>query len=236
LGLSVAATPSVTRAQQPAPGAPAPAAPPSGDRAQEAKQRYETGMAHFQLEEWDAAIEEWQNGFRAKPVPQFLYNIAQAYRLSKRYDKALSYYQKYLRMDPKAPNKAEVDRHVTQLTALIEQEKKTQVAPPVMPIAVKPKAEPGATQPKPGEPGAPTEPGTNPQPPPVAVTPQPPAQAPPIVEVKKEPEKPTPITKKKWFWPVVGAGAAVVVAVVVIGVVVGTSSSDNTRVLPLARF
>src|SRR6476620_10475240 len=89
------------------------------DRAAQAKQHYESGMARFQLEEWDAAIDEWQAGFRIKPVPQFLYNIAQAYRLSKRWEKAISFYQKYLRMDPKAPNRPEVERHIAQLNKLV---------------------------------------------------------------------------------------------------------------------
>src|SRR5262245_1593718 len=87
-----------------------PAAAQEDARAALAKRSYETGMAHFQLEEWDQAIASWEEGFRAKPVPQFLYNIAQAYRLSKRYEKALTFYRKYLRMDARAPNREEVER------------------------------------------------------------------------------------------------------------------------------
>src|SRR3954471_8838053 len=101
----------VARAQQPV-----------DERASLAQRHYENGMGHFQLEEWDKAIDEWKEGFRIKPVSQFLYNIAQAYRLSKRPEPALSFYQKYLRMDPKAANKAEVDRHVASLTRLIDQQ------------------------------------------------------------------------------------------------------------------
>ena len=75
-----------------------PALAAKDERAVLAKRHYETGMAHYQLEEWDQAVAEWETGFRTKPAPQFLYNIAQAYRLSKRPDKALNFYQKYLRM------------------------------------------------------------------------------------------------------------------------------------------
>ena len=39
-----------------------PAPPPADPRASEAKQHYENGMAHFNLEEWEAAIEEWKAG------------------------------------------------------------------------------------------------------------------------------------------------------------------------------
>src|SRR6476620_9664076 len=100
------------------------------DRAAQAKQHYESGMARFQLGEWDAAIAECQAGFRIKPVPQFLYNIAQAYRLSKRWEKSLNFYQKYLRMEPKAPNRADVERHIAQLNKLIAEQGRTATAPP----------------------------------------------------------------------------------------------------------
>jgi tetratricopeptide (TPR) repeat protein len=197
------------------------AQPATDERAVQAKQYYENGMAHFQLEEWDQAIEEWQKGFRAKPVAQFLYNIAQAYRLSKRPERALSFYQKYLRMDPKAPNRAEVERHITSLNALLQQEKKTTTSPPVQPMPVKP-AEPAeeVAAPKPAEPPRPVEP--------------PPVTPAPAALVARAPEKP-PITKRIWFWPTVAGGAAVVIAVVVVAAVVG-SGGDNTKVLPLARF
>src|SRR5438105_13617435 len=100
-----------------------PAPPPADPRASEAKQHYENGMAHFNLEEWEAAIEEWKAGYRAKPVAQFLYNIAQAYRLSKHSEEALSFYQRYLRDDPQAPNPAEVEGHIGELSRLIQQDR-----------------------------------------------------------------------------------------------------------------
>jgi tetratricopeptide (TPR) repeat protein len=193
------------------------------DRAAQAKQHYETGMAHFQLEEWDKAIEEWEAGFRAKPVPQFLYNIAQAYRLSKRPEKALAFYQKYLHMDPKAPNKAEVDRHIASLTKVVAEQQKTASAPPTEPM------------PKPAE-TTPVKP-----PPAVVVTPPAASTAAPAPEAThadltaSAPQK-TPITKKAWFWGVIAGVGVVVVAGVVVGVVLGTSSGDSTKILPVVRF
>jgi hypothetical protein len=208
-----------------------PAAPPD-PRAAEAKQRYENGMAHFNLEEWDAAIEEWKSGYRAKPVAQFLYNIAQAYRLSKHYEDALNYYQRYLRADPKAPNRVEVEGHIGKLTTLLQQEKRTATAPPVAPIAVRPKGSEGTP------PGTEVQPSPAPQ---VAVTPPPPTTTTTTTTttaVEKEPEK-VPVTKKKWFWPVIGTVIGVVVVGAVVGGAVAATSGgggDNTQVLPLARF
>jgi hypothetical protein len=188
-------------------------------------------MAHFNLEEWEAAIDEWKAGYRSKPVPQFLYNIAQAYRLSKHYDEALSFYQRYLRADPKAVNRLEVEGHITKLTAVLAQEKKLQTAPPTLPIAVKPKGAEGT---------APITTTTNPEASPapqVAVVPSPHPTTTTTTVVQKEPET-QPITKKKWFWPTMGAVIGVVVIAVVVGAAVGATSSggDKTPVLPLARF
>jgi hypothetical protein len=209
-----------------------PGTPPTAPepRAAEAKQRYENGMAHFNLEEWDKAIDEWKAGYRAKPVPQFLYNIAQAYRLSKHYEESLSFYQRYLRAEPKAPNMKEVEGHISKLTNLLAQEKKTQSAPPILTMAVKPKGAegtPGTTsiEPSPAPVVAPAAPTT-----PTTTT---------VTTVQKEPDRPTPVTKKKWFWPVIGVVAGVVVVAVVVGAAVGATSGgdvDNTKVLPLARF
>ena len=91
-------------------------------------------MAHFRLDEYDAAVKEWEAGFRARPSPQFLYNIAQAYRLSKQYDKALSFYKKYLYMQPDAPNRAEVENHIAVLTKLVSDQQAVATSPPVQPL------------------------------------------------------------------------------------------------------
>src|SRR5262245_55059676 len=100
------------------------------DTSAQARQLYEQGMAHFQLEEYDAAIGKWEQGFRLRPVPEFLYNIAQAHRLAKRSDKALSFYQKYLRQTPRAPNRAEVERLIAQLKVAVAAQQKATEQPP----------------------------------------------------------------------------------------------------------
>ena len=85
------------------------------DHTKDAAAKYESGMAHYHLGEWDAAIDDWQAGFRARPLPEFLYNIAQAYRLSKRPEKALQFYQSFLSMSPDAPNAESVRQHIAAL-------------------------------------------------------------------------------------------------------------------------
>jgi tetratricopeptide (TPR) repeat protein len=222
------------------------------DDAAAARQHYDRGMGHFQLEEWDAAIDEWKEGFRIKPVGEFLYNIAQAYRLSKRNEQAVSFYQKYLRVDPKASNRGEVEKHITQLNKLIEAQKQAQSAPPIQPLPNDVKAErtrpqppvvattaTDATRPRPID-HMPTE--TRPQPPP-DTTPPPtttivvaPVTPPPTTTLVATPPPPPaqPIYKKGWFWGVVGGAVVVIVGAAVAGAVL--AGGDSTKTLPAARF
>jgi iron complex outermembrane receptor protein len=201
------------------------------DRAAQARTHYEQGMAHFQLEEWDLAINEWQDGFRIKPVPQFLYNIAQAYRLSKRPEKALSFYKKYLNMEPKAENRVEVERHIKTLQKLVDEQAKTATLPPTQPMET---GKPNEHPTRPAETTPPPKPQETAPAPAPAATPAPePTPAPAAVVEKTPPPKKTPITKKGWFWGVIAGVAVVVVAGVVVGVVL---SGDSTKTLPAVKF
>ena len=154
-------------------------------------------MAHFNLEEWDQAIVEFEAGYRAKPVPEFLYNLGQAYRLSKRPEKALGFYRRFLYTLPAdAPNRVEVERQIASCEHDIEARKGS-------PSAASSTATGGAT----------------------------PATAPRLVATAPHE---TPLTKRRWFWGVVGGAAVVVVGAVVIGAVVGTRAGQQQ--LPGVRF
>jgi tetratricopeptide (TPR) repeat protein len=188
------------------------AAAPSVARADDsatAHDAYDKGMAHFHLEEYDAAIEEWERGFRAKPAPEFLYNIAQAYRLSKRPEKALSFYQKYLRVAPEAKNRDEVERQMKTQQEVIDKQKSAAEAPPQ------------GTLPTPAPP-----PTSAPQ-----TTPQTTSGRADLVAQPAE----RPVYKKGWFWGVIGGAAVVVAGGIVLGVVLGTRGS-NVQTLPAASL
>ncbi|MCU1282243.1 MAG: hypothetical protein JWM53_5789, partial [bacterium] len=177
-----------------------------------ARDAYDKGMAHYHLEEYDPAIEEWERGFRAKPAPEFLYNIAQAYRLSKRPEKALSFYQKYLRVNPEAKNRDEVERHMATLRDIVEKQKSSAESPPQTTLPT-----PATTTPAPA---ATTNPSTA-------------ATTTTRGDLVAQPEQ-RPVYKKAWFWGVIGGVAAVAVAGVVVGVVYGTRS--NVQSLQDASF
>jgi tetratricopeptide (TPR) repeat protein len=181
-----------------------PAAARAQDDSTVARDAYAKGMAHYHLEEYDAAVEEWERGFRAKPAPEFLYNIAQAYRLSKRPDKALSFYQKYLRLAPDARNRDEVEKHIASLKAVVDQQGASAQSPAPQSQTQPPVAQPSLQSPTP----------TSPQSSPSAAT----GSGADLVARPAD----RPVYRKPWFWGVMGGVAAVVVAGVVVGVVVGT--------------
>jgi len=188
------------------------------ERVPEAQRHFEAGMAHFHLEEYDPAIDEWEKGYRIKPAPQFLYNIAQAYRLSRRPEKALTFYQKYLRLDPKARNRAECERHIAALTPIVEQQRRASEQPSTQPL---------------------TSMDSSPQPPPTgstSATPPPTQPAPAGTDLTAS-ARPAdkPVYKKGWFWGVVAGGAVVVAGAVTLGVVLGSGGSHENS-LPPARF
>jgi tetratricopeptide (TPR) repeat protein len=211
------------------------------DDAAEARTLYDRGMAHFRLEEYDQAIDKWQQGFRLRPVPEFLYNIAQAYRLSKRNEKARSFYKKYLDMDPNAPNKAQVLKHIASLDKAIEAEQRASNAPPSDAL---PRSNSGPMRgPANASPPPPTsvEPASPPPPPPLATT-TPAVESTPAVAsdntltaTAPAPRDRRPVYRKPWFWGVVGGAVVVVGVAVVVGVVVGTGGSSRDTI-PAARF
>jgi tetratricopeptide (TPR) repeat protein len=204
------------------------AVPAGADEGDEVRARalYEKGMSHFQLDEFDAAITLWLEAYRFKPVPELLYNIAQAHRLKS--ERALAFYRKYLALNPRAANRAEVERHIEALERLLSEDPPKLPATTVVPKATAAPPKPVATPPKPIAP------------PPVKLAPttvqpsRPALSAQVLVEPEAERSRPDKsVFKKPWLWATVGT-VAVVVAVGV-GLGVGLKSSDSTASFGIAR-
>jgi tetratricopeptide (TPR) repeat protein len=179
---------------------PAAMAVASDDRPVQAQLRYESGMAHFNLQEWDAAIADWQEGYRIKPVPEFLFNIAQAYRKSDRPDKALFFYERYLSLAPNGPDRADVERQAAAMRTRIAERREAPHSPAPAPTEAQ-------------------------KPPAVA----PPLNAAPTVDASPSRTTLTaapsvrkkPVYKKAWFWGTLGTVAVVAAGGVVLGVMLG---------------
>jgi iron complex outermembrane recepter protein len=146
----------------------------------EARRHYDAGMAHFNLREYELAIEEFQAGYRLRPDPVFLYNVAQAYRLLEDSRQALYFYRAYLRNSPEAANRQEVEERI----AIIEKvQQERQLA-----AAAAPAPAPAATAVRDAAPPAPVTAS---------------ASKPSLRQDLK-----TPVYRRWWFWTVIGVGAA----------------------------
>ena len=211
----------------------------------EAKAHYDQGTVHFNLDEWPQAIQEFRAAYRLFPDAIFLYNIAQCHRKMGDAPEALSFYKKYLRERPDAPNRAEVEKRIDELEATQAAQAKSREAPPAgltppsLPAPTPAAAAPSGPTPAPAPGPAPTEPvaapPAQPTPPPVLGNAAPPVPAradfaPPGADVTTS----TPaqgeaasgsILRKWWFWT--GVGVVVAAAVVVTAVELSQSSSPG---------
>jgi len=181
----------------------------AADDSAEAKRLFMSGTKHFDLAEYDLALNDFKEGFRRKDDPVFLYNIAQCYRLLKGHEEdSLKFFQTYLRRLPTARNREEVERKIANLQQVMAAQDRARSVPPSSTI-------------RPGEP--------TPDSPPVAVL----APAPtPAVTIVVAPPPPRPLYKRWWLWTAVGG---VVVVGLGVGLGVGLSQYNGTT-FPKAVF
>ncbi len=127
----------------------------------QARQLFRQAEVHFGLREFDRALELYSEAYRLKPLPGFLFNIAQCHRFSERHEDAAFSYRMYLQRAPEAGNRAEVEDLVRQMEAAAQ--RKT----PDEPVAPRPGTEfvlpppapaPAVTAPAPVAPSSSDEP------------------------------------------------------------------------------
>lgn len=94
----------------------APRSAAAEDAATKAAKRYFTkGEKLFALGRFDEALEQYEKAFESKPLPGFLFNIAQCHRNLGNIDQAIFSYRKYLRESPDAENREAVERQIEEL-------------------------------------------------------------------------------------------------------------------------
>ena len=183
-------------------GARAAHAAPDESQLAVAKQHYAAATKFYDLAEYEGALREFKEAYRAVEDPAFLFNIAQCHRKLGHAQDAITFYKNYLRRAPHAANKAEVERRIAEL-----ERAPTTAAPPA------------------DEPPAPVSPLVLDVPAPAPAKDRPadvtlvaaPSPTPaPVAE--------TPFYKRGWFWIATGAVVAGVAATVI---VLGTRSETT---------
>ena len=90
------------------------------ERDRKAKDLYEQGNTHYDLAEYDQAIELFKQAYALSHRPTLLYNIAQAYRLKNDCEQALQVYKNYLRVDPNSPFRAKVETRIAEMETCVK--------------------------------------------------------------------------------------------------------------------
>ena len=85
------------------------------DATRRARTHFVRGEKLFALGRVEAALDEYELAFEAKPLPDFLFNIGQCHRNLGDYESAIFSYRKYLKLAPDARNREAVEKLIARL-------------------------------------------------------------------------------------------------------------------------
>ena len=96
---------------------------PSPDQQKKAEEAFTKGNTAYNLGRFDEAVDQFTKAYEAWPLPDFLYNIAQSYRLAGNCKQAVYFYKRFRSLKEKdtasplsAKKKEEVDKFVRELS------------------------------------------------------------------------------------------------------------------------
>ena len=75
----------------------------------QAKEAYQRGAQAYAKHQYSAAASAFEEGYRLKPHPAFLFNLALSHRAMGQPQQAIGYYERYLEMLPNAPDRPQVE-------------------------------------------------------------------------------------------------------------------------------
>lgn len=154
-----------------------------------AKDAYQRGAQAYAKHQYPTAAAAFEEGYKLKPHPAFLFNLALTYRALDKPQQAIGYYERYLEMLPDAPDRGQVETAIAdekRKLASLDKDRDKEKATPAPASAAQGTALPEAAV-------ATTVPATG-------------------TGRDSGSSERTPIYRKWWFWAATG-GAAVVAAV-----------------------
>jgi tetratricopeptide (TPR) repeat protein len=91
------------------------------DAQDDSRALYEEGSRAYKAGDYPRAIEKFLAAYDLSHAPAILFNIAQAYRLAGRCDRALEYYRRSLDEEPAAANRDEVEERIAEMQACADE-------------------------------------------------------------------------------------------------------------------
>ena len=180
-------------------------AAPEDPRA-EAKREVERAEVQYKLGRFDEALEGYSRAYELVNAPGLLFNIGQCHKNLKSYERAIFFFQEYLREAKRPERRALANELIAEARAQLEKQR---------------------LEPAPAADSPPAPPSPPPVPawrePPVADQGDTSAKAPGAVLQNTAPAPEAPLTQKWWFWTAIGAGAVAVVT----GIVLLSGSGDT---------
>ena len=89
-----------------------------------AKEHFQKGTQAYDLQHWEEAAQEYETAYQIKPDPALLFNIGQAHRQAKHWDRADLAFRSYLRNAPRSANRARVEQMIEEVRAAAAEEKR----------------------------------------------------------------------------------------------------------------
>jgi tetratricopeptide (TPR) repeat protein len=80
-----------------------------------ARRHFSKGKKLFALGRFEEALGHYEKAYEAKPIPAFMFNIAQCHRNLGHLDEAIFSYRRYLTEQPDAEDRAEVEQQIDEL-------------------------------------------------------------------------------------------------------------------------
>ncbi len=96
--------------------------PQDSEAASQAREHARQARVHYQLGRFERALEEYAAAYELDPVPALLYNMGQCHRQLDNYERAIFFYEGYLRGNPDAQNRSLVEDLITECRMAFEQE------------------------------------------------------------------------------------------------------------------
>jgi hypothetical protein len=97
-------------------------APPGVDDEKESRRLFQKAELGFNLGKFEEALADYQAAYQAKPLPGFLFNIAQCYRNLTDYEHARFFYRRYLALDPRTSNRRLVEELIAEMSGRLDRQ------------------------------------------------------------------------------------------------------------------
>ena len=92
------------------------------------RQFFEEATQHYNVGRFQEAAASYEKAYEAEQIPALLFNIAQAHQEAGTFERALFFYESYLREAPDAPNRALVLERIEEAQSALELKRTQEVA------------------------------------------------------------------------------------------------------------